>query len=227
MDTINSLWIGDRLSTMERLSMKSFVANGHPYNLYRYEPIDGVPSGVTIRDANEVLPYDTLSKFNWTAQFADLFRYTVVFNNGGWWADTDLVCLRPFVFEQETVAMEGANSPFKAPKNSPWLGRVIELANTKSWKTMDWGGIGGALMMQAGEEQGITYVGCHTFDPLQDSSDYQNFVNATPLELSPETYSVHLYHAMWTLRLGGGEGLDPDNIYPATSTYEMLKSRYL
>ena len=50
------LWIGSRLSALERLSIASFLANGHPVHLYAYGPIEGIPAGTTLRDAREILP---------------------------------------------------------------------------------------------------------------------------------------------------------------------------
>ena len=35
-DIIQGLWIGETLSTMEYLSIKSFLDNGHEYHLYTY-----------------------------------------------------------------------------------------------------------------------------------------------------------------------------------------------
>lgn len=53
---IVSLWIGGGLGTIERLSLRSFVAHGHPLALYSYGEVTGVPAGVERRDAADVLP---------------------------------------------------------------------------------------------------------------------------------------------------------------------------
>lgn len=53
---IVSLWIGGALGLIERLSLRSFVAHGHPVALYSYTEIGSVPPGVEQRDAAEVLP---------------------------------------------------------------------------------------------------------------------------------------------------------------------------
>jgi len=41
---------------MEHLSITSFLANGHQFHLYAYDSIAGLPAGVTIMDANQILP---------------------------------------------------------------------------------------------------------------------------------------------------------------------------
>jgi hypothetical protein len=53
--TISMFWSGP-LSAMERLSMASFVANGHPVDLYSYGELAALPDGVRLRDAADILP---------------------------------------------------------------------------------------------------------------------------------------------------------------------------
>ena len=56
LDIIQSLWIGDSLSVMERLSLSSFLKNGHEVHLYTYGGVKGVPAGVVVKDAAEIVP---------------------------------------------------------------------------------------------------------------------------------------------------------------------------
>jgi hypothetical protein len=97
---VQSMWIGDTLSMMERLSIASLLKNGHPYQLYVYQKTSGVPEGVIFRDANRILP----AKYIFTyhngsyAGFADWFRWELLYQKGGYWVDTDIVAVRPFTF---------------------------------------------------------------------------------------------------------------------------------
>ena len=52
---IQSLWIGTELSKLERLSIKSFLDNGHEYHLYLYDTVKNIPEGAVVKDANEIL----------------------------------------------------------------------------------------------------------------------------------------------------------------------------
>ena len=45
---IQSLWVGEKLSVMEILSISSFLQKGHPFHLYVYDDVKGVPDGVNI-----------------------------------------------------------------------------------------------------------------------------------------------------------------------------------
>ena len=100
---IQSLWVGPRLSTMERLSIRSFLANGHEFHLYCYAPIAGIPEGAIVKDAREIVPESDVEKFRNLANFSDSFRYNLLLKKGGWWSDTDSVCLRPLDFNQNYV----------------------------------------------------------------------------------------------------------------------------
>lgn len=93
---IQSLWIGGNLSTMEQLSAKSFIKWGHEYHLYTYGDVGNIPSGVVVRDANEILNQSEIFTYkngSYSA-FSNLFRFTLLEKRGGYWADTDLICVR-------------------------------------------------------------------------------------------------------------------------------------
>ena len=53
---IQGLWIGSHLSMMEQMSLRSFLTHGHEYHLYTYEAVAGVPRGIVLRNAAEILP---------------------------------------------------------------------------------------------------------------------------------------------------------------------------
>ena len=53
---VASLWIGDRLSYIEQLCLKSFVDHGHRTILYAYEDVPNVPAGVEVMDAALIYP---------------------------------------------------------------------------------------------------------------------------------------------------------------------------
>lgn len=93
------LWVEGSLSTMERLSLQSFLNNGYEVHLYHYGDIVGAPEGVVMKDGNDILSSDNLfeatglARSSYTA-FSDYFRYHLLFKKGGWWFDTDFVSLK-------------------------------------------------------------------------------------------------------------------------------------
>src|SRR5436190_20694063 len=105
-DPIQGLWIGPALSTVERLSISSFLGNGHPYHLYVYGEVKGIPAGTTVLDGSEILPASRIFHYknrSSVAGFSNFFRYKLLLDRGGWWADLDVVCIRPFCFDTEHV----------------------------------------------------------------------------------------------------------------------------
>ncbi|NND55254.1 MAG: hypothetical protein HKN56_09840 [Gammaproteobacteria bacterium] len=105
--TIRTLWVGDSLSTIERLALASFVYHQHDVELYTYNEVKGVPDGVTVRDANRILDGSLIFTYKSRpsyAAFANWFRYRLLHEHGGIWIDTDVVCLKPFEFSGPLIA---------------------------------------------------------------------------------------------------------------------------
>lgn len=100
LDPLNALWIGDTLGAVERLTMVSAMAVGHPFRLYSYSPdrLRDVPDGVEVRDANTVVEYPALRRYfeeGHRALGTDFFRYAMQAKGVGTWVDLDLYFLRP------------------------------------------------------------------------------------------------------------------------------------
>jgi hypothetical protein len=111
---INGLWIGNQLSILENLTIRSFLNKGHQFNLWVYDKsVAPLPSGVSIRDANEIIPFEEVFTYRFKNQFghgqgsyagfSDIFRYKLLYQYGGWWVDMDVTCLKPFDFEAPYV----------------------------------------------------------------------------------------------------------------------------
>ena len=57
---IQGLWVGRRLSAMERISIASFIREGHEYHLYTYGPVECVPPGAKVKECSDVNAPDAL-----------------------------------------------------------------------------------------------------------------------------------------------------------------------
>jgi hypothetical protein len=108
---LNGLWIGNKLSKVELLTISSFLGHGHSFRLWIYEPlITTLPPGVEIADASQIIPrekifsYKNENKYGHgkgsVAGFSDIFRYKLLYEKGGWWVDMDITCLNPFDFPE-------------------------------------------------------------------------------------------------------------------------------
>lgn len=105
---VRTLWIGPALSTLERLALASWLAHGHEVHLYTYGEVANVPAGVVPQDASAVIPEREVFAHTERsgggkgshAGFANWFRYEMLDAKGGWWADTDVIALRPWDFAE-------------------------------------------------------------------------------------------------------------------------------
>ena len=130
MSTVNGFWIGE-LGDLQLLSMESFIKQGHKYLLWSYDVKKTkkiVPKGVIVEDANEILDKKYIFR-HWSgnlATFADIFRYKLLYERGGWWVDLDLICLKAlpsdikYFYGGERVKLTGA---FKSKQSHKfWIG---------------------------------------------------------------------------------------------------------
>lgn len=241
-EPVQMLWIGSRLSNLERLSMASFLANGHPVRLFAYEAIEGVPAGVELHDGRDVMPADSVFTYadgfgkGSPAAFANLFRYKLLLDHGGYWSDTDTVCLKPFDFEGDYVigcerlpshaakdgkTMRLAIGVLKVPPNSPVMQECYAVAKEANPRQVRWGDMGPALVTRSFIRHGLATRAQHpnVFYPL-DWWNTRELVTK-PLDVPTESYAVHLWNQLWAHR-----GMDKDGTYPADCAYETLKHRF-
>ncbi|MEM7104604.1 MAG: glycosyltransferase [Bacteroidota bacterium] len=146
---VNGLWIGQRLSPIELLTIQSFLYHGHQFHLWVYGDLDNeLPDGMILRDANEIIPERdvfakkeadpgfNLGKGSFAAPFSDLFRYRLLYLHGGWWVDMDVTCLKPFDFEEPYFfrahdKLNAIGSVMKCPKGSELMKTVYDRVKTE------------------------------------------------------------------------------------------------
>ena len=156
MATVQSLWAGPELSPFEFLCIRSFLAHGHAYDLYAYGDVASVPAGCNLRDARSILSEDRVfvhqegDERGSVAGFSDLFRYKLLQDRGGWWMDTDVVCLADHLPDAElTLAREDDRQVngaiLKFPPAHPAMAWAYAHASGIG-TSMTWGAIGPVLL---------------------------------------------------------------------------------
>ncbi len=111
----NSLWIGDELSPQHVISINSFIQNGFKYNLYTYDGVKNIPSGVNVLDGNVILPESKIWYYNTgfnkgsPSGFSNQFRFTLLNTLGGLWVDTDVVLLKDFNLDKPYIFISERN----------------------------------------------------------------------------------------------------------------------
>ena len=231
---VQSLWIGPRLSAMERTCIGSFLQNGHRFHLYVYDEPLGVPRGTDLRDAAQILPAASIWVYRdqrTCSGFSNFFRYKLLLERGGWWVDTDTVALRPLAFHTDHVfSSEGINGRrttttcmIKAPAGSPVMEYAWQRCQTMDTATLTWGVSGPRLLNEAVSACSFeTFVQpTDVFCPIHFSEWRQLLDPAAMRTLGPHVHTVHLWHELWRR-----EGRDKDGCYPRGCLYELLKRRY-
>ena len=102
---IQSLWIGNELSSVEQLCINSYLKNDHEFHLYAYKDIKNVPKGTTVKDASEIIPSEEVFMYSTGTYsvFADWFRWKMLYEKGGFWVDMDQICLKHFDFDTDLI----------------------------------------------------------------------------------------------------------------------------
>ena len=97
-----TLWIGDSLGPVERACLRSVMGQRHTLALYCYREPNGVPDGVEVRDASDILPEAAILRHERgsVALFSDWFRYELQRRALGTWVDTDNYLLAPLDMER-------------------------------------------------------------------------------------------------------------------------------
>ena len=218
---------------MERISIQSFLNQGHPYDLFVYGPVENVPSRANLCDAGEILPESRIFRYQETgsyAGFANFFRYKMLLERGGWWVDTDVICLKPFQFEtphvfateehdQREVLSSGI---IRAPKGSAAMRFAWQTCDSLEPTTLRWGQTGSALVAEVVErfelQSQVQPPTCFCPVPYPKWEDVLS--PDVSWNFGQETHAIHLWNEMWR-RAGRGK----DETYPEGCLYETLKQR--
>lgn len=133
----NLLWVGPALGPVERASLRSFLEVGHPVRLWAYEPVAGVPDGVEVRDAAEVVPAAAVAPYRAARALtvvANRFRYALQRAGLGLWADCDVLCLRPLPDAPIVLGRQDArrlnNAVLRLPADHPVVADLLAMFRT-------------------------------------------------------------------------------------------------
>lgn len=237
---IQGLWIGGELSPMEKLSIKSFLDNGHTYHLYTYSDVTGVPEGAIIKDGRDILPesdiftYKTGFGAGSYSAFSNYFRYKLLLEKGGWWVDSDMICLKywdfldeyVFISEEEhgtgnSIVNSGA---IKCPKKSDIMKYCWQTCLIQNKDTLQWGVVGPRLLGTAVKK----------FNLSQKVEDRGAFCMIAPFnvklfiapgiawcDLPSNMYGLHLWNEAWK-----HFGIDKKDSFEKSCIYEQLKFKH-
>lgn len=154
-NNVHGLWIGNKLSNMELLTIHSFIKHGYNFHLWTYEKlVNELPKQVILCDANEIISSEKIFTYKHKSQFgngqgsvagfSDIFRYKLLYEKGGWWVDMDITCLTPFdvdapYFFRAHNSLDVVGNIIKVPAKSSLMKMCYEQAiQTIDENNNDW-----------------------------------------------------------------------------------------
>lgn len=224
LPVIQGLWYGSTvLGQMERLSIASFLHHGHPYHLYSYDEIQNLPAGAVQMDARDIHPHFEMIRNRdgkvLGAAFSDLFRYKLLYERGHFWADLDVVCIRPFEFAENVVLAAERHRPnvelkyrvhphenigincnvMRFPEGSAEMAYCYEEALHFDRSNLVFGEIGPELTTRCALKFGLQRFikPPATFNPV-NYFDFRDLVNPRRKpSFTSATYAIHLWSGAW------------------------------
>ena len=245
---IQSLWIGSDLSKMEQLSIKSFIDHGHTYHLYTYDKVGGIPEGVVVKDGNEILDRSEIFRYKngSISAFSNIFRFVLLYKKGGYWADTDLVCVKKLPFKENDIVFssEPDNSYksiipnaglIKIPKKHSMIIDAMKLLRDLKKDILNgkisWGLGPHTIKFLISKYNlndkildwtGISSCGWADYKSIFYPNTVTNSKVIKNIKDIPESmYCIHLWNEM--LRQGG---VDKNQTFDKASLYEQLKEKH-
>ncbi|MFT9016034.1 MAG: hypothetical protein ABF990_09900 [Acetobacter sp.] len=147
-----TFWYGGRLSALEQACANSFVSLGYDLTIFSYDPLEGVPEGVAVAHAAEIVPQDMTRQFLFAGKphlghFSDLFRYRMMQKKDLIWVDLDMLMLaRPphpivgdIVVQEEQGGVNGAILYLSEPD---LLAQLVADVTARTGRNLRWGETG-------------------------------------------------------------------------------------
>lgn len=235
MAEFQSFFSGPALGYIERACLCSFIARGHRFRLYSYNSV-AVPEGVEHGNAEEVISRDDHDAFfavapDRVSQFSNGFRYRLLHQRGGWWVDTDVLCLSADVPADDIVlGFEMPATIGSAIMRFP-AGHAFNAAAYAFWRdnrqVASWGHTGPRLVTRLAAEQGLSALAAPVgelypiswddplapFDPTR-SAEVEDRIRGRPF--------LHLWNSsLLHMTIAGGV------LAPRGSFLRRLTDRYL
>jgi hypothetical protein len=239
---VHMLWVSGELSRLARLSLASFQANGYHVTLWSYDPDHLRSETNEVQDAGLLLPVPQEDAAN-LVYLTSLFRYRVLAEHGGIWADLDVVALtddpkiearplvasekrRPFRHAEPTATHEPltqVTNCFMAnpsPKAGDLWHRAVDRVAALNPEERTWENVGPHLLSELLLENGngVDILPTDAVDPVAWWNVPGFFFEERDPPSSP---FMHMYATVWARR-----EVDADKLFPPASMAGRLWKRY-
>ena len=240
---VHMLWVSGALSRLARLSLASFTANGYRVVLWSYDPHHLRAEAADVRDAATLLPLPKEDFAN-MAYLTSLFRYRVLAEQGGIWADMDVVALsddpglaarplvasekrRPFRHAEPTATGESLTQVTNcfmanpAPKPGDLWHRALDRVAALNPEDRTWENAGPHMLSQlmlAAPDEAVEILPPEAVDPVAWWNVPAYFLEERDPPPSP---FVHMYASIWVRR-----GVDAEAAFAPSCLAGRLWQRF-
>lgn len=228
MPEVSMMWVGNPLTQVQRLSMRSFLHHGFDVVLYCYDELD-TPDGVTVRDANSIVrDADIFESHQTFAAFADLFRYRLLQTSDTLWVDADTLCLRPdwdfgdYIFGRQSKS-KVANGVLAYPKESCLAHTMVKRAKYHGSNAFD--ALGPVLLTEVLEELELDHLAQpeRTFSPI-DWQDFRLMWQEADRDQVLSTIEGSYAISLWNYQLGYHNY--PRNDFPSNTAMAYWEKKF-
>ena len=152
---VHAVWIGKRLSLMERLTIRLLQIHGHEVHLWVYDNIENVPGGVVLEKGKDILSQESIFEYRGKhmpslpnggigslSHWSDQFQIELLYKIGGIYTQLDVACLSPLDFRTPYIFVPWGrliqSCLMKCPKGSRFSGLCArELRNKINRDTIE------------------------------------------------------------------------------------------
>lgn len=212
----STFWSG-KISLREYVCINSFLVKSHNFCVYSYEELKNLPKGVKLKDAAEIVSKEEYLLYkerlpNLWATFSDKFRYNLLYKKGGWWVDTDIICLKKefdiksedtFICYQDNKELN--NAVLKFPKGDAIMKFCVEhikdweIANNFEYKKLSWGEFGPPLVSKAVKsinriDEAYSYKYAYPIQMKNTLDIFRKDKNKLTLNNLSDSYFSHLWN---------------------------------
>lgn len=232
---VQTLWIDSVLGEHQKVCLKSFLDRKVEVHLYSYQTqIGNLPKGIRVMDANLILDRKLIfrDKFNSYATFSDWFRIKLLFDRGGWWVDSDMLCIKPFDFDcpyvfateyevlgQNKNTVHICNCVLKMPSSSDIGAAILEHITRQlsivPGSNIEWTEIGAQLLTTelVGRNMLEYAVNPEVFCPF-GFTEFKSIFTQPTKKIKESTFGIHLWNKMWEWnKLNPVEQICEDSIF--------------
>gem|GEM_PF-5881201 len=228
------VWIDGPLPRMFQLCIRSWQVLGYDVALFVYEDTDGVPDGVQLLDAREVLPeiyrYDGPKRPGSPTLTANLIRYNWMADSGGTFIDLDMFAFRELPAEPVIISSAPWARPphwvsnfcvMRAPAGAGFVCTAREMAMQLIRDgCRQWGKFGPLLYKEA-----LGRVGMDSEEFVSPPGHYYPVANWLGKHIW-EPYALPMPYDSYAMHLSHGKAIDAqidrDGQFHPESLYERL-----